>query len=462
MTAAATTLLNIIAPASPAVTGSASRATSADKDSNPAFADVMSRQRASAQQDDRATQRAANNGGATSARDSAKSNSSSSAPTADTPAKPGAKDTDTPDGKDPAAADQPVDQTLSQQALAMAALVAQITAQPAPAPASPPVLPAGVGTEAGDALAATLASAAASTTTAVPVTQDDQAATTTLTAALATTPSAVETAAETAPVVTALPAAPAPTVPAANNASKATPLAAQDNTPAAPAATHVTRQAVQAAADGAASQQNNSDKSDDLAKPAQHVAAADAAPVTAAPTNAHEALANAVAASQAPVTVQAAPVTTALHVATPVGQAGWAADLSKQVVVLSNNAQQKTQTAELRLDPPDLGPLRITLTLNDGVAQASFVSSHAAVRQALEAALPQLQQALSQAGISLGQTNVGDQGAQAGFAANDQGGRQGQSGRDSGATQGEGSASDSIVATVQSRRAANSLVDTFA
>ncbi|OZI33326.1 hypothetical protein CAL29_16335 [Bordetella genomosp. 10] len=240
-------------------------------------------------------------------------------------------------------------------------------------------------------------------------------------------------------------------------------MAARDTAPApaAPAA-HVTRQAVQAAGASADGNATGQDNADSLAKPAQHAAAASDAPVPAVAANAHEALANAVAASQAPVTVHAAPVTTSLQVSTPVGQAGWAADLGKQVVVLSNNAQQKTQTAELRLDPPDLGPLRITLTLNDGVAQASFVSSHAAVRQAVEAALPQLQQALSQAGISLGQTNVGDQGAQAGFAANDQGGRQGQSGGGNASAQADGGTADSIVATVQSRRAANTLVDTFA
>ncbi|CAJ49319.1 flagellar hook-length control protein FliK [Bordetella avium] len=101
------------------------------------------------------------------------------------------------------------------------------------------------------------------------------------------------------------------------------------------------------------------------------------------------------------------------HIASPVGATQWGQELSRQVISFSQNLAQGTHTAELRLDPPDLGPLRITLSINDGIANASFTSAHAAVRQAVESALPQLQQALSQAGISLGQANVGEQGQQA-------------------------------------------------
>ncbi|CAM4432340.1 hypothetical protein BOPS111487_21035 [Bordetella pseudohinzii] len=112
-------------------------------------------------------------------------------------------------------------------------------------------------------------------------------------------------------------------------------------------------------------------------------------------------------------TADIAPAAPSLQVNTPVGATQWGQELSRQVLSFSQNLAQGSHTAELRLDPPDLGPLRVTLSLNDGVASASFVSAHAAVRQAVESALPQLHQALSQAGISLGQTHVGDQGQQA-------------------------------------------------
>lgn len=96
----------------------------------------------------------------------------------------------------------------------------------------------------------------------------------------------------------------------------------------------------------------------------------------------------------------------------PLHSAQWQADFGQQVVMLvQNKAGGPLQTAELRLDPPELGPLRITINLNDNVAHAVFATSHASVRSAIENALPQLQQQLAQAGISLGQTSVNDQGA---------------------------------------------------
>lgn len=104
--------------------------------------------------------------------------------------------------------------------------------------------------------------------------------------------------------------------------------------------------------------------------------------------------------------------TTSLSVTAPLQSPQWPSDFGRQFVVLSQNAGNQPQTAELRLDPPELGPIRITININDNVAHAVFVSAHASVRSAIENALPQLQQQLAQAGISLGQANVSDQGQQ--------------------------------------------------
>ena len=136
----------------------------------------------------------------------------------------------------------------------------------------------------------------------------------------------------------------------------------------------------------------------------------------------------------------------------------WGADLGRQIVVLSHDGGAGRQTAELRLDPPDLGPLRVTLSVNDGVASASFVSAHAAVRHAVEAALPQLQQALAQAGLSLGQASVGDHGAQSGFDMQQQ--AQGQSHGGHGDAPAEAEAGVRMAAGAPRR--GDGLVDTFA
>jgi len=97
-------------------------------------------------------------------------------------------------------------------------------------------------------------------------------------------------------------------------------------------------------------------------------------------------------------------------IAVPLHHPQWSEALSQHVLHLTQASAQGPQVAELRLDPPELGPLRIAITLHDHVAHASFVSAHAPVRLAVENALPQLQEQLAQTGISLGQTNVSDQG----------------------------------------------------
>ncbi|MEN4923103.1 flagellar hook-length control protein FliK, partial [Achromobacter spanius] len=176
-----------------------------------------------------------------------------------------------------------------------------------------------------------------------------------------------------------------------------------------------------------------------------------------------QALAAATQRQAAPVVNQAAVaqpvVPVVLQVATPVGATHWGTELGQQMVMMSSNARQGMQTAELRLDPPDLGPLRVSLNLSDGVASASFVSAHASVRQAIEVALPQLQQALAQAGISLGQTSVGEQAAQQEFAQQNGGGSQRQHGGASVAADGAADVSPPVVTVA---RNANALVDTFA
>ena len=99
-----------------------------------------------------------------------------------------------------------------------------------------------------------------------------------------------------------------------------------------------------------------------------------------------------------------------LSIPTPLDSPQWASDFGRQFVSMAKGGVNMPQTAELRLDPPELGPLRISINVVDNVAHAIFVSAHANVRHTLENSLPQLQQLLAQAGISLGQTSVSDHG----------------------------------------------------
>ncbi|MBN8776876.1 flagellar hook-length control protein FliK [Thiomonas arsenitoxydans] len=91
------------------------------------------------------------------------------------------------------------------------------------------------------------------------------------------------------------------------------------------------------------------------------------------------------------------------------GSPDWGKAMNQQVLLA---AQGQQQFATLHLNPPQLGPLEVHLQMHDGQIQAQFVSAHAVVRQAVEAALPQLRDVFAGAGLSLGQTSVGTQGGQ--------------------------------------------------
>jgi flagellar hook-length control protein FliK len=72
-------------------------------------------------------------------------------------------------------------------------------------------------------------------------------------------------------------------------------------------------------------------------------------------------------------------------------------------------AKNDIQSAELHLNPADLGPIEITLTLGgDDKTQATvqFSAAHAATREAIETALPRLREMLQENGITLGQAGV--------------------------------------------------------
>ncbi|SDA12127.1 flagellar hook-length control protein FliK [Nitrosospira sp. Nsp18] len=85
------------------------------------------------------------------------------------------------------------------------------------------------------------------------------------------------------------------------------------------------------------------------------------------------------------------------------GAVGWDNALGQKVLWMVSNQQQ---IAELSLNPPDLGPLQVVLSISDDQVSAMFISQQADVRQALEAALPRLKEMMADSGINLSNTTV--------------------------------------------------------
>ena len=102
------------------------------------------------------------------------------------------------------------------------------------------------------------------------------------------------------------------------------------------------------------------------------------------------------------VVVQAAQAT----INTPVTDKAWGNDFNQKITWM---ATQHEQTAELHLNPPNLGPLDVVLKVSGDQATALFTSPHAAVRDAVQQALPQLRNMLADNGITLGNAMVSDQ-----------------------------------------------------
>lgn len=94
----------------------------------------------------------------------------------------------------------------------------------------------------------------------------------------------------------------------------------------------------------------------------------------------------------------------AMRIDVPVASPAWGEALGDKVLWMSS---QGTQVAELRLDPPHLGPLEVRITVNNDQATAVFVSHHSVVREAIETAMPRLREMLADSGIMLGNTMVG-------------------------------------------------------
>lgn len=139
-------------------------------------------------------------------------------------------------------------------------------------------------------------------------------------------------------------------------------------------------------------------------------------------------------------------------ISTPVRGQGWGEQIGERVLLMAAN---QNKTAEIRLTPAEMGPLRVQVSVDDGAANVTFQAQHAVTREAIEQALPRLRELLAENGLSLGQANVGEQGV-AERERDENGGPPGHSG-DAGELLDDGNDPASMQRTVNT----SSLLDTF-
>ncbi|AVO55053.1 flagellar hook-length control protein FliK [Ectopseudomonas mendocina] len=118
----------------------------------------------------------------------------------------------------------------------------------------------------------------------------------------------------------------------------------------------------------------------------------------------------------------------------PMHQGGWSEAVVDRVMWLSS---QNLKSAEIQLDPAELGRLEVRVNLSQDQAQVTFASPNAGVREALEGQMHRLRELFAQQGMNLADANVSDQSLNRGW----QGQGQGEGGRG-----GAGSADGRLVA----------------
>ncbi len=102
-----------------------------------------------------------------------------------------------------------------------------------------------------------------------------------------------------------------------------------------------------------------------------------------------------------------AAVPVSIDVPEPLDSNAWSNSFSQKVVL---TVSRNEQLAEIRVNPPHLGPVEVKLTLSgddNRIATVHFAAHHASVREAIESAFPRLREMFSEAGISLGDVSVG-------------------------------------------------------
>lgn len=107
-------------------------------------------------------------------------------------------------------------------------------------------------------------------------------------------------------------------------------------------------------------------------------------------------------ATVAPMTVEANPAAT--RIMQQMGSPEWSQAIGQRVLWMVG---QEQQSASLTLNPPELGPVRVVVSVSNNNASANFFSANPDVRHALEGSLPRLREMMEGAGIQLGQAQVG-------------------------------------------------------
>jgi flagellar hook-length control protein FliK len=87
----------------------------------------------------------------------------------------------------------------------------------------------------------------------------------------------------------------------------------------------------------------------------------------------------------------------------PLGSPRWRDDLAGHVMLMVRHADSE---AEIRVTPPELGPIHARVSIDNGIASVSFTAPAQETRDALDASLAGLRDRLAESGLTLGEASV--------------------------------------------------------
>lgn len=112
----------------------------------------------------------------------------------------------------------------------------------------------------------------------------------------------------------------------------------------------------------------------------------------------------------------------------PMHQGGWSEAVVDRVMVMSS---QNLKSAEIQLDPAELGRLEVRISVNQEQSQVTFASPHAGVREALDSQMHRLRELFAQQGMNQLDVNVSDQSLSRGWQGQEGDGGRGRGGASS-------------------------------
>ena len=86
-------------------------------------------------------------------------------------------------------------------------------------------------------------------------------------------------------------------------------------------------------------------------------------------------------------------------------KADWSQAFNSSIVLL---ARDHMQSARLNINPPELGPIEVRLSVQNDQTSIQFLTHHAATRDVIEDAFPRLREMMASNGINLGDVNVSE------------------------------------------------------